>query len=216
MDEIMKISFKKSGVGGGLLAAAFLLNGCAFTKDHVSINYVPHANITRTTGAETVTVNVSVADLRATKDKVSTKKNGYGMETAPILADNDVAEVLKGAIESELKQRGFHVGRGSVVVLAELSKFYCDFKTGIWAGDAVAEMTMNVQVKRPDGTIACSTLIYGQGVEPNIQLASGKNAQLALDAALQDAVAKLFMNSAFVDSLLQSNKPAQLQAGLAK
>ena len=209
----MKTVPNKLGVTAAVVLTMVMLNGCALTKGHVAMSYVPQADVGKIQGAEAVAVKVEVADERTIKDKVSAKKNGYGMEMAPILAANDVAEVLKGAIETELKQRGFAVGDGSVGVVAELSKFYCDFKTGFWSGNAVAEVTMNVQVKNPDGSIAFSKLVAGEGCKNHIELYSEGNARTALNAALHDAVFKLFEDPAFVDSLLQSGKPVRLQAG---
>ena len=62
-------------------------------------------------------------------------------------SEEDVVSLLKRAIELELENRGFHLGAGKVLVFMELSKFYNDFKIGFWAGDAVAELVMNAQVK---------------------------------------------------------------------
>jgi len=94
-----------------------------------------------------------------------------------------------------------------VAVATELSKFYSDFKIGFWSGSAVAEVTMNVQVKKADGSIGFSRLVTGEGVKENLQLASGSNAKVALDAALKDAVGKLFGDTAFVDALLKAGRP---------
>lgn len=202
--ETMKSLLKRTGIAAGALLAIAMLNGCALTEGHVGMSYVPQAGVARVEGAEHVALKVEVLDERAVKDKVGAKKNGYGMEMAPILSTNDVADVLKCAIETELNQRGFAVGSGPVAVIAELSKFYCDFKLGFWSGTAVAEATMNVQVRNPDGTIAYSKLVAGEGIKPRIQLASEGNAQMALHAALQDAVAKLFADPSFIDALIKS------------
>ena len=192
--------------GAGLVAVTFF-TGCAITKDYVSLAYVPQASVAKLDGAGAVSVNVAVTDSRTIKDKVSAKKNGYGMEMAAIIAKEDVTETLKKAVEAELANRGFQVSGGGVAVIAELSKFYSDFKTGFFSGSAVAELTMNVQVKKSDGSIAFSKLVTGEGGKENLQLASGSNAKIALDSALKDAVAKLFVDTAFVEALLKSGKP---------
>src|ERR1017187_5176054 len=193
-------------IGTGFFAVTFF-SGCAITKDYVSLSYVPQANVVKIDGADAVSVNVAVTDIRSIKDKVSAKKNGYGMEMAAIIAKKDVAETLKKAVEVELANRGFHLRGGGVAVAAELSKFYSDFKTGFWSGSAVAEVTMNVQVKKADGSIGFSKLVTGAGVKENLQLASGSNAKVALDAALKAAVGKLFGDTAFVDALLKAARP---------
>jgi uncharacterized lipoprotein YajG len=192
----------------GSFLAMCLLSGCALTQAGVSLSYVPQTDVSKVAGAEKVSVEVEVSDVRAIKDKVGAKKNGYGMEMAAIVAQEDVPETVQKANEVELENRGFHMAAGDLKVLAELNKFYNNFKIGFWAGDAMAEVTMNIQVKNAGGGIIFSKLIAGEGTKPNIQLASGNNAKVALDAALNDAIAKLFQEPAFVASLVKSVNPS--------
>lgn len=192
----------------GSLLALSLLTGCALTTATIPLSYVPQGNVSKLSGAENVIVTVMVHDQRDRKDSVGAKKNGYGMDMAPIVATNDVAILLKDAIETELTSRGFDLGTSNAVsVVAELNKFYNDFKVGFWAGDAVAEVTMNVLIKNQNGGIIFSKMVSGQGKEPNIQLAGGENARLALNAALKEALEKMFNDQNFIDILLKSKKP---------
>jgi uncharacterized lipoprotein len=195
-------------IGTGFFAVT-LLSGCASTKGYVSLSYVPQANVVKINGADVVTVHVDVTDLRSMKDKVGAKRSNLapGMDMAAIIATEDVADTLKRAIEVELANRGFRIGGGGMAVAAELSKFYNDFKTGFWSGSAVAEVIMNVQVTKADGSIGFSRLVTGAGGRENLQLGSASNAKVALDAALKDALGKLFGNTAFVEALLQAARP---------
>lgn len=193
-------------LAGILFAMAFLASGCALTKDYVVLSYDPQTNVEKIKGADAVKVRVEFSDVRTIKDKVSCKKNGYGMEMAPIIAQNDAAKTVKNAIETELKNRGFNLTEGSVLVFAELTKYYNDFKTGFWSGRAVAELVMNVQVKKPDYSIIFSKMIAGESTISNLQLASGKNAKTALDGALKDAISKLFDDPTFIDSIFKASK----------
>ena len=187
--------------------AVLLLNGCAFTTDHVSLSYVPQPSPGKVDGADKISVKVQVTDVRTTPNKVGAKKNGYGMEMAPIVADGDISEMLEKAIGTELSDRGYHVAPGDITLAVELSKFYNDFKIGFFAGDAVAEVTIDVRVKNAAGDIVYTKLVTGEGLNPNIQLATGNNAKIALEAALQDAIAKLFKGPDFTDSLTKAAKP---------
>jgi len=196
---IAKLAF----TGCALLVAAFP-SGCAFTKDYVALSYAPQANVSKIQGAEAIMLKVEVADLRTVKDKVSVKKNGYGMEMAPIIATNDVAALVKNAIQTELSNRGFNCGGSIVMIEAGLTKFYSDFKTGFFSASAAAEVMMNVQIKNPDGSIALSRIVAGEGANPSLQIMSGGNAKIALEAALKDAVSKLMADQAFMDSLLKA------------
>jgi len=200
----MKLS-KCLQLTGFLLAMAFFAGGCALTKDYVVLSYDPQTNVEKIKEADTVKVKVEISDVRVIRDRVSNKINSYGMDMAPIIAQNDVAETLQKGIEAELKNRGFELADGSVLVLAELSKYYNSFKTGFWSGSAVAEVVMNVQVKKSDKSILYSKMIAGENSH-TVQLASGKNAKIVLDAALKDAISKLFSDTSFLDSLFKASK----------
>ncbi|HEU5397282.1 MAG TPA: YajG family lipoprotein [Verrucomicrobiae bacterium] len=193
-------------IGAVSALAAILFSGCALTTARVSLHYTPQTNVVAVAGAEKVSVNVAVDDSRLIRDKVSAKKNGYGVEMAPIVADEDVTEVVKHAIESELSNRRFKPGDGDVSLEIDLSKFYNDFKMGFFAGDAVAEVIMEARIKDAAGHIVYSRLVSADGRERNIQLASGANAKIALEAALKNAVTALFDDPAFVHDLLKASK----------
>lgn len=198
-------SMKFLSISGSLLAVAFL-SGCALTPDHIRLAYVPQANVSKIDGADVVSVRVAVTDSRSIRDKVSAKKNGFGMEMAPIIAQEDVADTLKKAIEAELANRGFRLNDGMVAIATELRKFYSDFKVGFWSGSALAEVTMDIQVKKPDGSLSFSKRVAGKSRKDRLMLASGENAKAALDDALKDAIAKLFADSEFIKALLQTSK----------
>jgi uncharacterized lipoprotein len=119
-----------------LAIVAILANGCALTEDYVDIEYIPEAGVSKVDGADFVEVSVKLTDMRTTKDKVSCKKNGYGMEMAAIISNDDVTTLVANAIEDELRNRGFKITEGSVQVDIELNKFYNDFKVGSWTGSA--------------------------------------------------------------------------------
>ena len=193
-------------IGAFAICSAIVFSGCALTTAHVSLHYTPQTNVVSVAGAEKVAVSVNVDDSRLIRDKVSAKKNGYGMEMAPIIADEDVTDVVKHAVETELSDRGFRLGSGDVSLNIDLSKFYNDFKMGVFAGDAVAEVTMEARIKDGAGRLVYSRLISAQGEERNIQLASGRNAKFALEAALRNAIAALFDDPAFIDNLLKASK----------
>jgi hypothetical protein len=70
---------------------------------------------------------------------------------------------------------------------------------------------VKVKVEVPDER----TMVAGEGTITHIQIYSDGNAQMALNAALQDSVGQLFADPAFVDVLLKSGTPAGLTASQA-
>jgi uncharacterized lipoprotein len=189
-----------------VLGAVALASGCALTTDRIDIGYTPQLTASPVPGASEVTVSVQVIDDRQDKSKVSSKKNGFGMEMAPIIASEDVSITIRKAIETELANRGFKLGtdRALVQVVADLTRFYNDHKVGFFAGNAVADLTMSVNVKAQDGSALYHREIVAQGIESNTQVAGGNNARNALEKALQDAMLKLFDDNAFIDALTRS------------
>lgn len=149
-----------------------------------------------------------VNDNRMEKVKVSSKKNGYGMEMAQIIPVEDVSTTFKKAIECELKSRGFSLGNNESLVNidADLTKFYSDFKMGFFSGDAIAELNMGVTIKNKQGDLLFTRQIVAQGIEPNIQITGGENARLALEKALTEGMQKLFADKSFISALLKSSK----------
>lgn len=186
--------------------ASLMFGGCALTTATVDIKYAPQSGVTAVENAKSVICNVQVTDSRSEKVKVSSKKNGWGMEMAQILPAEDVPATFKKAIECELKARGFGLGRENSVVTidAELSKFYNDFKLGLFAGDAIAELNMVVTIKNKKGDLLYSHQFVAEGIERNIQLMTGDNAQLALEKALAEGMKKLFADKTFVAALVKT------------
>ena len=183
------------------------LSGCALTTEQIEINYTQQAGISKIAGADSVSVNVQVTDQRLDKSKVSSKKNGYGMEMAPITAAEDVAVTVRKAIEKELQARGFQLGSDAalVKVAADVTRFYNDHKTGFFSGNAVADLNMSVTVKSKSGALLFSKQIVAQGKEANTQLATGNNARIALERALESGMKTLFEDQAFLSALLASS-----------
>ena len=81
----MKPQLKCLSLMAGAFLASVLLSGCALTKDNVSLTYVPQTNAVQVTGASAVSVKVDMTDSRSIKDRVGAKKNGFGMDMAPII-----------------------------------------------------------------------------------------------------------------------------------
>lgn len=189
--------------------AGALLSGCALTTDRIEIQYKQQQGVAQIPGASNVPVSVQVNDQRQDKSKVSSKKNGFGMEMAPILAAEDVPVTIRRAIELELRSRGFQIGADAslIQIAADLTRFYNDHKLGFFAGDAVADLNLSVIVRSKQNDVLYSRQIVAQGIEPNTQLMTGENAKRALDRALENGIKYLFEDPAFL-AALQVKKPA--------
>ncbi|MEN2990289.1 YajG family lipoprotein [Tistrella sp. BH-R2-4] len=169
--------------------ALLIVSACAFTEDAVTVRYTAPANLAVVPGAEAVSVAVTPVDGRvANRDRVSSKKNGYDMETARIVATNDVVGEVAEAIKAELASLGFTIGDGGVAIVVETQTFYNDFKLGFWSSEAVAEVAFMLTARKPDGTLIYSRAYRAVGMNKEIMLMTGEAAEPALDEALRNAV----------------------------
>jgi uncharacterized lipoprotein YajG len=191
-----------------LWVLTFALTGCALTTDTISLEYNSQTHAAKIPGAEQAAVSVDLFDVRKMKDRVSVKKNGYGMEMAPTVAENRVSALVTKALESELIGRGFILRERSARLFVELQKFYNDFKIGFWSGTAEAEVVINTQVKTTEGEIVYSKLVVGSGQVPGIQLMTGENAKVALERALADAIAQLFSDNGLIGAIFKASSRA--------
>ncbi|HCI15120.1 MAG TPA: hypothetical protein DFK12_14570 [Gallionellaceae bacterium] len=186
--------------------AVINLSGCALTTDRIALQYNQQQGVSQIPGAGNVSVNLQVVDQRQDKSKVSSKKNGYGMEMAPIIAIEDVAITVRKALEQELQARGFQLDSDAALVqiAADLTRFYNDHKVGFFSGDAVADLNLFVTVKSKKGDLLYSRQVVAQGTEPNTQLMSGENARLALNRALENGMKSLFDDQSFLSALMST------------
>ncbi len=195
---------KKSHCSLGVLLAGFalLISGCATTTDYVTLSYIPQANAMRIDGANNVQVKVVINDQRAVKDRVSAKKDFHGIEIAPIISMNDVKGAIQGAIEAELRNRGFNVDSGGTTIELTVQKFYNDFQPGFWTRKANTDAAFKLKVIASDGSEVLIKNMSDEWSKPVLHM-SAKRAQLALNKALRESVQSLFHDGEFLGALLK-------------
>ena len=188
-----------------LALAAMLCSGCALTTAHIDVPYQPIAAASPVPNASASTVAVTAIDDRTTyRDRVGTKKNGYGMEMAAIVPNNDIPDAVRDAFRQELMARGFRIGNGPGAVQIEVVRFYNDFKPGFFSGDAVATVAFNVKVSSPSHLGSFSKYYEGTGTEPNIQIMGADNTRAALVKAFQSAVGSAVNDPELMNDVLQA------------
>jgi uncharacterized lipoprotein len=186
-------------VGIAALATMLLISGCALTTGHVDLQYQPQTEATKIAGANSRSVTVAVTDKRPNQ-AVGEKINGFGMKTADIVADNNVSDTVKSAFETELQNRGFKIGPGGDSIAVALNNLQNQFSLGWFSGESTANMGMDVTVRGSNGAVLYHKYITGHNQEW-VEVGTSTNAQHTLDAAMQDAVSKVFSDSKFIDAL---------------
>lgn len=105
-----------------LLIGSFV-SGCAFGTRHVTLSYPPESNMGELSvaganatplkpGSEKTIAFFRFNDHRVNKSRIGNVQNTYGMDTADVVAENDVAEWINSAIIVELEDAGYKVVKG--------------------------------------------------------------------------------------------------------
>lgn len=180
-----------------------LLAGCATQEDVASVPYKVTGGVQVGKG---VTVAVIAEDARTEdRTRISNKVNGYGMEMAAIRSDRPVPDIIKDAMEAELRARGFAVGQGGPSTKLSVNRFYAAFKTGFFTGDAVSDVKLHVLVTVTSGQTVYERQIDATGEVNKVMIANGSNATAALSDGMTKAFNMLFDDPAFIAAL---TKPA--------
>ncbi len=106
-----------------VLLIGFFASGCAFGARHVTLSYPPESNMgelsvtdaaasTSLPGPEKTIAFFQFKDLRPDKGRIGNVQNALGMDTADVIAENDVAEWINNAIIMELEGAGYKVIKG--------------------------------------------------------------------------------------------------------
>jgi uncharacterized lipoprotein YajG len=187
----------------GLLSCATAAIGCA--AGHPYLKYEPASDPPRIAEPQSPPVTVEVSDHRTDQDMWGAE-NALG-EKLQYVPANNMAGMLKEAFATELKNRGYVEKAGGSVVLVTLSFYQANRINDNVVGRSIASIGMQVEVKRPDGSIAFSRFILGKSepwvhahpsgydFEPYDQLGD------AAQAAMQQGLAETFSDRAFVDAL---------------
>ncbi len=189
-----------------LLGVPAVSSGCALTTDTVHIQYHSATAPSPIPEAAHVVVEVrSIEGRSGQPDKISSKKNGYGMEMAPILSDRPVLQIVQEAISDELRSEGFQIGAGSLIVTAEVDKFSTDYKVAFWSANAVAEVTLSMQVRDRGDHIIYACTLTGEGNNGGAVIMDGENARIPLESALSAVIVRLMSDPAFTRALLDTS-----------
>jgi hypothetical protein len=91
------------------------------------------------------------------------------------------------------------------LVDVELIKLSNRFKVGLWSGKGASETNLNLNVQNADGTIKYTKAVLGKGTKRGfVLLCSGKNAKIALEKSLKDAIAQIVEDPEFIKALLEN------------
>lgn len=182
-------------------AAILVIGGCGIVPPKVDVTYQPEEQVAKIADSSSPLVSVDVVDNRQTQ-KVGENIAMFGIKTADTVTPSDVPATLKKALESELKNRGFGDGAGGDAVIVRLGYFgntFVNRSVGV-IFEANASMDLEVSIVRPDGAIPYRKYVTGRAHD-SVAIANSANAQRMLDAAMRNALSKLFSDPDFTNTL---------------
>jgi hypothetical protein len=190
-----------------IIFGGFLASACAFGDRTAHLQYPPEQSADGPVvssakameapqpGSKVIVVR-RLDDLRHDKRIVGEVRNGWGMRTADVIVQNDVADWATGAVVVELKKAGFDVVTGdsraseakTPVLSGDVLRVYC---TAFFTYEA--EVTLMIRVKRGEkeihtksytgkGSVGMNWAAVGESYAQSISLAMAD----ALDSAIAD------------------------------
>ncbi len=187
----------------GACVAVALLTACAFGTRNATLLYPPKGDAGVVPAAQAAVVPapakgaitlVTFVDQRTDKNAIGTMRNGFGMRTADVLADNSVTDWVTQAVKLELEKSGYAVTLGGpqaagAVVKGEVLKVFCDMYMSY-----TGQVSLRLQLSR-DGQDLITRNYDGEG-SAGIAFAGtaasfAESLSRALAAALKPVVAEL-------------------------
>jgi uncharacterized lipoprotein YajG len=191
---------------GSLLAACNSLS-----EESVAIAYVPSSAPAAVPGAENVSLSVIAVDKRAQlRDRIGTKR---AVNTARLLAANDVIDLVRSAVEQDFKAEGFVIGSGGLTVTIDVQNFYNDFRSEGAFPSALANVAFTLRVKDGAGATLYTRFYEGNGKVENVFNQSADTAKVALQQALANAVRQVTEDQALQAVLQSARSKAAVTAG---
>jgi uncharacterized lipoprotein YajG len=175
------------------------VGGCLMAPLSVPITYQPESNVAPVPGASSVHVHVVGEDQRAN----TTNVGQYDQQS--VVTSNNVADTARDAVQSELRARGFVIDNGpaSTEVRVRVEKLNGHFFSSLFYSSYTAELSMHVEVVRPGKVTAYSqSFDETDTTHPAVFGSVSKDFADALSGALEQGVAKLFDDPAFMHALI--------------
>lgn len=206
-----------------VLALVSLVAGCAswiVKEERITLHHT-QLKVNAIPQAATIAVGVQVNDKRDelapgisrkwAKAVVGYGRNGLGEETYPdIIVTTPVAQTVRQSVESELNARGFQVADNATLqIVIDINVFFNDYKVGFIRSDSVADLNMDVKVLS-NGNNRYSRRIVAQGHTAWAATMESRDAETALNMALDNGIDALFGDDTFISALLLHKQGGEL------
>lgn len=128
-----------------------LTSGCALTKANLDVSYdLDKAEKGPLSSVQPLRVNINeFADSRVNKEQIGHKINGLGMETADILTEEPVPEIIHSAITALFEKNGHLLKKSNeqLVIDGEIKEFWLELQMNMMSIEFMGTMIVTLNVK---------------------------------------------------------------------
>jgi len=193
----------------GVGLALFVLSGCALTTYEAEIALDPSAlGKSPLSTIEPLKVKIMVTDHRPAeeRDKIGQKKNGVGMELAPVVCKGEATQILADALGAEFSQNGHQVveansAAAQLLVQVDLNRFYSDMKMGMWDIKLTGIISTQVKLLRANDNFELISEPINSTAMRSEPAGSGGGMERALNDALLEFVRNFSRDPAIVGAM---------------
>jgi len=193
-----------------------LLMLAACSTQRVDLAYSPMEKPAAVAGASSVVIDLDIDGTTATTDDrfgAYYARTGYfpirTYKAFDYVSSQSVTGIVYGAFQTELRNRGFRLGKGPVKVKITLSTFQADFRmdTVTASGDAAAGV--NLVVLGPNRQSYCNRYFYGSEKVENLFVVTTFTVKGVMQKAFGEAMQMAMSDDKLFAAILKAHAEAQ-------
>ncbi len=179
------------------------ISGCAIPVREFPIAYTAQQSVQVIKDSDAVPVEVKVEDLQPDEFVSWGALNPISQKV--YFRAKDAEGTIKGAVETELRARGFKIGSGGALVTIQLGRFEALCEDDVTGLTALGSISIRAQVQPPTGKVLYSREVEGEA-KPNFARLYLRCAVPELQGALVDGLKRLFADPEFSAAILATRQ----------
>ena len=186
-----------------ILASFAMLGGCALTDASLDVGHdaevVQQGPLSET---ESVTFTPgALEDLRADKDRIGYKTNGFGMKTADIATDEPVTDVIMNAIVHAFESNGHVRGDDGVRIDGTINNFWVETDTNFWSIEVIGNVEALLTFVDPASGASIYERTYSGSYSDKRQMVTENAYNEAISGAVQSLIDDVIFDEQLAEAL---------------
>lgn len=186
-----------------ILASFAVLGGCALTDASLDVGHdaevVQQGPLSET---ESVTFTPgALQDLRADKDRIGYKTNGFGMKTADISTDEPVTDVIMNAIVHAFESNGHVRGDDGVRINGTINNFWVETDANFWSIEVIGNVEALLSFEDPATGASIYERTYSGSYSDKRQMVTENAYNDAISGAVQSLIDDVIFDEQLAEAL---------------